>query len=261
MTTHRISDLLVEKVHLGEASEAERALVLADPDARARLEALPASDAAFHAAMPVDQEWPKIEARARIANARDDVRSNRAAMGSIVFAPLLAVLLAVLWVGPMSASNPGTGPEQTNVKGDNKKDAPKLRVYRKRAAGSERVGTGIVARAGDVFQLGTVSKADEHGVIVSVDGRGGVTLHWPEAADKPTTLPVGENPLPSAYTLDDAPEFERFFLVTTGNAPTDVGTVIHAAEALAASGTAASGELAVPKSYTQSSFVVRKEVR
>ena len=98
-------------------------------------------------------------------------------------------------------------------------------------------------------------------MIVSVDGRGGVTLHWPPAPGAPTDLPKGENPLPSAYTLDDAPTFERFFLVTTGKAPTDVDTVVHAAEALAASGEADDGDLAVPRSYTQSSFVVRKEAR
>ena len=256
MTT-RVPDRIVEKVHLGEASAAERALVEADPEARARLAQLPAADAAFHAAMPVEVEWPKIEAKARIANARESTRANRSTMGAVVFAPLLAVLLAALWIGPMTATDPVGGPEPTTVKGE---AAPsKLRVYRKRALGSERVGTGIVAREGDVLQLGTVSQTGQHGTIVSIDGRAGVTLHFPATPEGPTSLGAGETLLPTAYTLDDAPKFERFFLVTTGEKPTDVAAVLEAARALARSGAAEKGALDVPGS--QSSFVVRKELR
>lgn len=259
MTT-RVPEFLVEKVHLGEATAAERARVEADPDARRRLEALPAQDAAFHAAMPVAQEWPQIEARARIANAREAQRSNRAVVGSMIFAPLLAALLAVLWVGPMTGPDSGLGIDKTNIKGD-EIARPRLRVYRKRNSGSERITTGVVAREGDVVQVGVVSPKPDHGVVVSVDGRGSVTLHWPADPGSSTELDSGENLVPDAYTLDDAPEFERFFLVTTGSSPADVSTVVHAAEALAASGGARTGELAVPGSYAQSSFVIRKEAR
>jgi hypothetical protein len=258
--TARIPDFLVEKVHLGEATPAERALVEADPDARRRLEALPAQDAAFHAAMPVADEWPRIEARARIAAARDATRSNRAVMGSVVFAPLLAAMLALLWVGRMQPPVPVGGIEPTTTKGSSA-EQPRLRIYRKRNAGPERVTTGVVAREGDVLQIGVASKKPEHGVVVSVDGRGEVTLHWPPEPGGTTDLAVGETLTPAGYTLDDAPEFERFFLVTSGEQPADVDAVVDAAETLAASGEARTGVLPVPKRYAQSSFVVRKEDR
>lgn len=252
----RVPDVLVERVHLGEASEAERAAVLGDPDAKARLEALPAQNAAFLERFPVDEELRRIEGRARTASAREAVAGpNRSRVFAMILAPAMAIAMATLWVG--ISHDGGTAPvkEVTTAKGL----APVLRLYRQRSKGVERLSTGVVARKGDRLQLGVVSGGSQHGVVVSIDGRGSVTLHWPQPEAAPTDLGTGELAIPNTYTLDDAPDYERFFLVTTGEAPTDVSTVVHAAEALAQSGDARTGDLAVPHSYSQSSFLVRKE--
>ncbi|MEQ1506238.1 MAG: hypothetical protein ABMB14_28665 [Myxococcota bacterium] len=267
----RIPGLVVEKVHLGVATPTERASVLADPEARARLAALPADDAAFFAAMPVEEELRRIEGKRRIAAAAQAQAGpqrgrNRATLASIALAPALAVMLAVAWgsipgqpdgirIGPDPAS-----PGPTTAKGSDV-SAPRLRVYRQSAAGAERLGAGAVAREGDVLQLGVAALGEDHAVVVSVDGRGTVTLHWPPSPTQPTAIGRGENRVPQGYALDDAPEFERFFLVSTGTAEADVSTVVHAAEALAAQGEARTADLSVPRDYVQSSFLVRKEAR
>jgi hypothetical protein len=55
-------------------------------------------------------------------------------------------------------------------------------------------------------------------LIASIDGAGVVTLHYPANADAPalaTALAQKPTSLPQAYVLDDAPQFERFFFITS----------------------------------------------
>jgi hypothetical protein len=258
----RVPDWLVEKVHQGLASEDERATVLASSDARARLEALPAQDRLFHEKFPIDEEIRRIDSKYRVAQAASE-RSNRAPMAWGLAIPLLVAGLALLLVGiPQDPARPGNpdghdadGP--TRVKGLDSK----LKLYRNRADGIGRIGEGTVTREGDILQLGLVRGEATHGAVVSVDGRGSVTLHFPTEVGKSTALGTGEQHLPEAYELDDAPEFERFFFVTTQGKATDVSTVVHAAEALAAQGEAREGDLALPSGYAQTSILVRKEAK
>ena len=72
----QVPDVLVEKVHLGEASDAERAQVLGDPDAKARLDALPSLNAAFLTQYPIDEEVRRIEGRARLQDARNGASNS-----------------------------------------------------------------------------------------------------------------------------------------------------------------------------------------
>lgn len=263
----RIADFIVEKVHLGEATEAERALVLADPDARARLDALPTQDRAFLSAFPAEEELRRIADRARVAAARADAQAqagpNRTPW-AVMVAPLLAAVIGLVWIATPSGTDGvpvtdggsiGVQPEPTTSKGLE----PRLHLYRLQAGGPESLRTGSFARRGDVLQIGVVPGWATDGVVVSVDGRGAVTLHWPADRTASTALGSGELHLPAAYELDDAPAFERFFLVAT-DGPTDVDSVVHAAEALAAQPAEALREpLALPRGYAQSSVVVRKE--
>ncbi|MEQ1566099.1 MAG: ActD protein [Myxococcota bacterium] len=256
--SRNIPDRLVERVFLGEATSAERDAVTNDADAAARLAAIPADNQAFFDANPIDDTIRRIEGKARAATARAE--SANAAPNrwvGMLLGPVLAVGMAGLWV-TIAADEPAESPLEVNTP---KGLAPKLRVYRQRSEGFERLPAGAVARKGDRLQVGVVSGDAQHGVVVSIDGRGAVTLHWPPSDAADTELRPGEQRMPNAYELDDAPEYERFFLVTTGESPTDVSTVVHAAEALAASGAAKVEPLAVPQTYEQSSFIVRKEPR
>lgn len=254
----RVPDRLVEKVHLGVATAAERTLVEGDPDARARLAALPVQDAAFFAAHPVDPTVRAIEARARVAAARDDARARRTPLVGMLAAPLALAAAALLFVTIASESpvdEPlGADPEleHTTAKG-----APRLTIYRQRDDRPERLQTGAVAVPGDTLQLEVLGAGARNGVIVSVDGRGAVTLHWPEKQDGPTKMKTGQHRLDHAYLLDDAPKYERFFLVTS-DGPADVPAVVRAAEALASSGHADTASLHLPANYEQTSTFVRK---
>jgi hypothetical protein len=256
----RVPDWLVEKVHLGEASVEEQALVMADADARIRLEALPAANQSFFSRFPVDEEVRRIEGKARIA-AAGEARSNRATVTWALLGPMLAAGMALLLMGlPPQVAQLEQRPNVTDVGVKGSEPSPRLRVYRKRATGIERVGSGTLAREGDVLQLGMVPGGAPHGVVVSLDGRGAVTLHFPLDARGPTALGTGEQRVTDGYQLDDAPEFERFFFVTA-DGPADVQSVVRAAEALAAQGEAKEGLLPLPRGYDQTSLLIRKEAK
>jgi hypothetical protein len=51
--------------------------------------------------------------------------------------------------------------------------------------------------------------------VLSVDGRGALTLHLPLEEGPAAELGQGETLLPRAYVLDDAPRYERFYLFSS----------------------------------------------
>jgi hypothetical protein len=139
-----------------------------------------------------------------------------------------------------------------------------LSAWRKTGNGAERLADGAAARAGDVIQLSYLSAGARYGVIFSIDGRGVVTFHLPEGWEGgPTRSPAldgsGEVTLASAYELDDAPSFERFFLVY-GDAPFEVSDAAGPARRLAARPDAAlRGRLGLPRTLRQASFLLVKD--
>lgn len=116
---------------------------------------------------------------------------------------------------------------------------------------------GLGQHAGDVVQVGWQAGDATHGVIVSIDGAGSVTLHFPQGTGDPTLLPTGEQHAPEAFRLDDAPAYERFFFVTAKE-PIDTAAVVRAAEQLARTD-ARTGDLPLGATLHQASQLVRKE--
>ncbi|MFP2928788.1 hypothetical protein ACLESO_27045 [Pyxidicoccus sp. 3LG] len=152
-------------------------------------------------------------------------------------------------------STSGDPVEVTRIKGLE----PQLVVHRQAAAGPERLTEGAPAAAGDVVQLAYVAAGRTHGVILSVDGRGAVTVHAPDVGTQAAALaPSGTHSLPRAYELDDAPGFERFFFVAS-EAPFDVEPVLAAARALAQGPAAHTAPLSLPEGLTQVSFTLEKQ--
>ncbi len=138
---------------------------------------------------------------------------------------------------------------------------PHLEIARSTADTVDRLETGARVGPGDVVQVSYVAAGNRFGVVVSVDGRGEVTLHHPGAAHEvPRIKARGETPLPNAFELDDAPGFERFFFVTGARVSLDPTSVLEAAHALAEDGLVAARyePLPLPAELGQSSFLLRK---
>lgn len=256
----RIPDIVIERVLLGEATSEQRARVLADPAAKARLAELEAANDAFLEAHPPREVVGEIQRKVHVARTRDTVQRHRDrwTLAGTALAVGLAVTLVIMAVpsgdGPTGALEAPIvdGIEQTTVKGPTE-----ILVYRRVDGRTRTILPGVVLRERDQLRLGYRRGRAEHGMLLSIDGRGAVTLHAPDDGD--TLLSDGRVLLAHAYELDDAPDFERFFFVTAPEA-FDVQTVMHAAEELAHSDDARKAALALPDGFDQKDFLILKDV-
>ncbi|MBZ4395253.1 ActD-like protein [Myxococcus sp. MISCRS1] len=261
----RTPDWLLERILLGELPPEElaaaRARLESEPEGLARLAALEADTRATLERLPAERVTREVDARFRRGAERRATRPAwlTPAMGLV---PVLAALALFMVVKP--ASRPSDGVEAPVAGWDtettrSKGLKPKLEVHRQRGQADEALQDGARAAPGDVVQLAYVAAGRAHGVILSVDGRGAVTLHAPEHGARAAALsPSGTQRLPGAYELDDAPGFERFFLVTS-DAPFEVEPVVEAARRLAASAGADTASLMLPEGLTQVSFTLQKK--
>jgi len=93
---------------------------------------------------------------------------------------------------------------------------PELHIYRKQNNFVEHIENKQLVKENDLLQIKYQGAGYQYGLIFSVDGRGETTLHFPEAKDQSNKIqPQGDIALPFAYQLDDAPNYERFFLITS----------------------------------------------
>lgn len=108
--------------------------------------------------------------------------------------------------------------DTTRIKGieDTDMSQTHLTIYRKMKDSFELLQDGAKVTEGDIIQIAYVAAGELNGIILSLDGNGVVTLHYPHNMSGPTLL-VQEKKilLQNAYVLDDAPQFERFFFISS----------------------------------------------
>ena len=264
MTAHEKTtpEWLLERLALGELDDAAAADVRArlaaeGRDVDAELARLAASSRAILNEHPPARVGAAVRARAVAPRTNARPRA-RWLVGAPVALAGVAALVLVLRPAPRARIDaPPEAPEQITIKGDAN---ARVVVYRRAGEISERLRDGTRAANGDLLQLAYLAGDASFGALLSIDGRGHVTPHWPEpSAEVAAPLSAkGEVRLPSAYELDDAPAFERFFLVTS-DAPFPMTAVLNAARALAARPAAARvGALALPPSLHQASLTLEK---
>ncbi|HXI57959.1 MAG TPA: ActD-like protein [Polyangia bacterium] len=264
-----VPDWLLERLALGELDAAAAADVRRRLAAEGRspddiLAAVAASNRELLAQRPAAQAAEAIRRRAATAAAAEQPARRRAFLWG---APLALAGGAALVLFVMVSGLPdGRGthhlreaPEIILEKGGPASPTPRLFVYRHGPAANQSLADGARAARGDLVQLAYRNRERAYGVLLSIDGAGKVTLHWPEKQDGPAaSLQIaGEIRLPSSYELDDAPDFERFFLVRAA-APFSVTTALDAARALAAQPSARRQALTLPPGFEQISLALDK---
>lgn len=274
----KVPPLVLERLAHGELSPAEAERVRAElgPDADAAVRSILEDDAATLAAHPPAQVADEV--RRRLARAASVAAPRPTPTRWWIPAMALVATGALAWLvvrptpGDEAAHRDGVlgdpravildddGGQGDVVDPTRIKGAPQLTIERMGARGPERLGDGDVVGAGDLLQLQYRAAGREQGVIVSIDGRGTATLHFPATADASAKLRAGGLvPLDHSYELDDAPKYERFFLVTAARGgAVDVDTVVHAAETLAHQPDAATAALPLPSSLEQQIVMLRK---
>jgi hypothetical protein len=239
----RVPDWLLERLAAGELPDFQAAEVrerLKAQGQQHRLTELADSSARILASLPPVKIVPEIERRAaRIAQPKPAAHRWRPVWALSAVAACTAGLAFMLVVrnsgdGRRPASDESQ-PEIITVKGELK---PTLRIYRKTSSGSEILRAQAPVHRGDTLQIRYVAAGKRFGVIASVDARGQVTFHLPEAPGTAAALERdGERALPHAYELDDSPGFERFLFVTSEApfATTEVFQALKSGSALPAS--------------------------
>jgi hypothetical protein len=170
----------------------------------------------------------------------------------------VALMVALTTKAPMQR----TDAVDSGDRGDRTKGAltPSLAIYRRTPEGSETMADGAVAHPGDLLRVGYRAAGKHYGVILSIDGRGSVTVHLPPQANRAAALKGdGMVLLDQAYELDDAPQWERFYFVT-GDTPFAVAPIVEAVRAAAADRRPPS-VLTLPNGLDQVAFSLQKEAR
>jgi hypothetical protein len=259
MKHRRIPTWLLERVILDEVppelADEVREILDQSPEERARLAELERSNAEILAALPPARVAAEVERRAESARGyaflfafhrRDGghgLRGRRLLALSSSLAVAAGVVLIAVAVGrggpeqptalpvvPPVMDDPAHGPDTTRARGPGD---PRLRLFRKLDSKAEPLDNGATAYPGDRIQIEYVPAYAVHGVILSIDGRGVVSLHFPADPSGSTRLERGRRiSLKHSYELDDAPEFERFVFVVSKD-KIDVPAVRASAETLA----------------------------
>jgi len=171
----------------------------------------------------------------------------------IAAAAVFAVLVGILATYP--SLQPGSDAPVERIKGME----PALNIYRAEGEQARLLEDRDRAREYDLLQLEYNAAGYPYGVILSIDGRGTVTLHYPTAATRPPELNSGSVLLPYSYQLDDAPEFERFFFLVSQK-EFSLQRVLESAEEMAAGRNhGRSGTLELPADIKQYSIMILKE--
>ena len=281
----RVPELFIEKLALGELPEARAAAVrqrLAE-EGDGRLAGIERSNAEILKEHPPGEVAAAV--RRRLAQLDEAEAPRRgAAAGWLRWAPVaVAAGVALFWwigrdgeppgpdgrsgalpviakadseVPPAKTGQGSQGPEQIYLKGD-----PRLMIDRMQDGRATRMAAGDAVAAGDLLQLGYLANGVQQGVVVSIDGAGVATLHFPASEGASPVLEQGGRVgLPESYELDAAPGFERFFFVTVDEAEPKLepATVMEAARALAKGPQAKDGELVLPREWKQQSILLTK---
>ena len=225
----RISNLMLERYNLGEVNDEERERIetalKTDTALLNSLAGLRKEDDAFRKAHPYETTYRSVLAADNLRGAgrafRPYKKGNRIKLPQAIWGAAAAALLLAATL-PMLLRDKAT---------DRMKGSAELSLYLK--TDNSRVENHVILSAGDTVQLAYMVDKNLYGVIFSIDGRSEVTVHYPYNVMGNTELTPGKRiALDEAYTLDDAPKFEVFFLVASDK-PLNVMRVLDSAKTLA----------------------------
>jgi hypothetical protein len=265
MNNVRIPEWKLERYLIGELPALEmesiRRAAESDPAVRQRLEQLWLSNQDILAQYPPDLMTHQIQARATPAASSQPASGiSIGRFGSLPKLAAVALALTVVFLIFFPRQIDRTLKDGTTVETRLKGGAPSLVLYRKIPSGAERLSEGSIARPGDTVQIAYWGIGEHYGAIVSLDGSGVVTLHFPEHGSQAAPLEAGRlTRLASAYELDDAPGWECFYFVTSDK-PFAIDPVLQSARSVGQVNSAPD-RLPLADAFAQSVFLLRKAAK
>ena len=226
-SVNKISDFKLERYLLGELSEKEMRELqereLSDEIFAARVAEMRLQGKRFLAENPFANLEERIEAAEAAGNSAEKAGQN------ILWLKVAAALVIALGVFSMVLLN-------RNVETFDSKDAAmqvdmadvddgtrikgmqaSLEVWKKTGDSAVQMVNLGDAHEGDEIQLRYRVPQKCFGMLFSMDGNGTITMHMGEGNKAIELEPGKMTTLPFAYKLDNAPKFEKFFLLTSQN--------------------------------------------
>ena len=117
----------------------------------------------------------------------------------------------VMDVAMADASEISGGAGDTRIKGL----SPRMEVWKKSGDSAIQMVNMSEAHEGDEIQLRYSVPEKCFGLLFSMDGNGTLTMHMADGSSAVALEPGKMTTLPFAYKLDNAPKFEKFFLLTS----------------------------------------------
>lgn len=227
-SVNKISDFKLERYLLGELSEKEMRELqereLSDEIFAARVAEMRLQGKHFLAENPFTALEERIDAAEAAGNSAEKAGQN------ILWLKVAAALVIALGVFSMVLLN-------RNVETFDSKDAAmevamadvdngtrikgmqaSLEVWKKTGDSAVQMVNLGDAYEGDEIQLRYRVPQKCFGMLFSMDGNGTITMHMGEGNKAIELEPGKMTTLPFAYKLDNAPKFEKFFLLTSQNA-------------------------------------------
>lgn len=246
-----------------------------NPLLRKEIETLKQSNKEILEQYPPEIVVPRILNRVHLEKSKETYEKERAGRTRpavfkrlLVASPAAALVLVLLFIilpfhrDTIDPAGQKTLPDGTRIKGTQTIDwaKPNLILYRKINDHAEVLKDGMKANAGDLLQIAYIAAEEKYGVILSIDGNGVTTLHYPEKENQTTLLDTGEKKvlLRSAYELDDAPGFERFFFVTSRSEINAAQVITKARQLASDTRRAKTGSIQLREPLNQTSILVVK---
>lgn len=249
-----LPQLYLEQSLLGEAPDSIAERLAADPATPAKLAALEAENAEFL------QRYPPRVMTGRIQHRRQRPTPRHFKLFLALGTALPALFVAAFFTIPAVSRGPGDEAlalETTTTKGMDQA----ILVFLQGKSGYQEIRSGSTVKSYDSVQLAYRPGSSVYGLVFSLDGNMRLTLHHPESFNAPAVLGgTAQTLLPYAYQLDDAPNFERFYLAGSKES-FDLQALWKDLERQAASQKPAAGTipaLRFPAGFQVSTFDVRK---
>ena len=260
-TKRKIPEILIEQLLLDELpkgiSARKKEDLLKDPYVAKRLKEIKKSNKEILTQFSPDLMVLRIKEKYSNETKVKKIVNFRHVMFSFASAAAALIIVFLIYI-PLNNSNNiniTDKPEIINIKG-----STDIKIHKQTESGQERLEGNSTVKENDRLQISYLTHTETHGIILSIDGRGYVTLHHPEALNASTLLIKNEETyLLNSYKLDDAPEFERFFIVYSETS-FSIEEIITAAEVLTKnSDKGITGKLELPIKVEQSSILLLKE--
>ena len=229
-----IPDWKLERYLTGDLPESEmreiREMEATDEIFAGRVKMMREDNAAILKKLPFERLSEKMEARGTLASGGSFISGKGMPAGFklVKFAAAAALVLAVVSVALFSQREIGPAPEgngaqvmdvaMVDIQDDGTRikglDA-RMEIWKKTGDSAVQMQNLDEAREGDEIQLRYSVPEKCFGLLFSMDGNGTLTMHMADGSSAVALEPGKMTTLPFAYKLDNAPKFEKFFLLTS----------------------------------------------